>query len=128
LGTINSSPPTRVFSVLGLYPLRQPRRSPFRSYVPAPRKLVISASNTCCTTRSTNPRRKSSPPNPPCHPSTIPIPSPLRAICVVPPECRLGKQHPKESPQVARIQTATQQLLQNSTDSIGKSFWHSIFL
>jgi hypothetical protein len=42
----------------------------------------------------------------------------LRAICVVPPECRLRKQHPKESPQVARIQTATQQLLQNFTDSI----------
>ncbi len=53
------------------------------SYVPAPRKLVISASNTCCTTRSTNPRRKSSPPNPPCNPSIIPIPSTLRAICIV---------------------------------------------
>ena len=97
---------------------QQPRRAPLRWQLSAPRKLVISASNICRTVRSTSSRRKSSSPIPACHPVKSQYSVPCEPSRSSPDECRLGKQHPKES--TRRLASlATQTLLRNFTDLIG---------
>ncbi len=96
-----------------------PPAPPFRVALirPAPRKLVISASSTCGTKRSTRLRRKSSSPRP-CHPSTIPIPCLLRAIEMSSSRNVVPTSNILRRTQVARSRSPRRLLLQNFKDSI----------